>query len=145
MHIDAPPERVYEILLDGWRYADWVAGAKRIRAVDANWPEPGSRFHHKVGVGPFKIKDTTKLLEAERPSHVRLEARARPAGVVVVDIRIEPEDGGSRVKLVEYPVRGVAKVFHNRIQDAMIHGRNVESLRRLKKLAESNDRDDAGR
>ena len=47
------------------RYGDWVVGSKRIRAADASWPAPGSRFHHTVGVGPLSLDDHTESLEAD--------------------------------------------------------------------------------
>ena len=59
-HVDASPEEVYAVLEDAWRYADWVVGAQRVRDVDASWPEPGSRFHHRFGPGPLSVDGMMK-------------------------------------------------------------------------------------
>jgi uncharacterized protein YndB with AHSA1/START domain len=102
----SPPEGVFAVLADGRRYADWVVGAKRVRAVDDSWPEPGSRFHHEVGVGPLTLKDSSELLAMEPPRQVVLEVRAWPAGKARVTITVSAGD------------------------------RNVESLKRLRRIAD---------
>ena len=49
VEINASPHEVFAILMDAYKYAHWVVGAKRVRATDPNWPEIGARFHHTVG------------------------------------------------------------------------------------------------
>lgn len=137
MHTTAPPEAVFAVLSDGWRYADWVVGAKKIRAVDPEWPAPGSKFHHKVGFGPFEINDNSKLEAIDPPRSISLNVRARPAGIARVHIALEPDDeGGTMIAMDEYPIAGVARFTDNPIQRALLAGRNLEALRRLKNLAE---------
>jgi hypothetical protein len=133
-HVDASAEAIFAVLEDGWRYADWVVGAKHIRDVDASWPEPGSRFHHRFGVGFLAIDDSTVLEEIEAPRRVVLRARARPTGVARVTVELEPAGAGTDVVLTEEPVSGVAKRLHNPVQDALIHLRNKKSLDRLAAL-----------
>ena len=60
---DCPPERVFEVLADGWLYPSWVVGASRMRAVDATWPAPDNAIHHSAGVWPALLDDTTSVLE----------------------------------------------------------------------------------
>ncbi len=137
MHSTAPPEAVFSVLSDGWRYADWVVGAKKIRNVDADWPTPGSKFHHRVGIGPIEINDSSKLEAIDPPRSMTLNVRARPAGVARVHITLEPDgEGGTRIEMDEHPIAGIAKVTDNPIQRALLRGRNLEALRRLKNLAE---------
>ena len=49
----APVETVFAVLTDPTTYPSWLIGAADIRSIDRSWPAPGSRFHHRVGVGPF--------------------------------------------------------------------------------------------
>ncbi|WP_254186274.1 SRPBCC family protein [Paenarthrobacter aromaticivorans] len=42
---------VWNVIADGWLYSGWVVGASRIRAVDDQWPQVGSKLHHSVGHG----------------------------------------------------------------------------------------------
>lgn len=135
-HVDAPPERVFEILDDPRTYEFWVVGSKEIRAVEPDWPAVGSTFHHSVGVGPLTIKDTTTVLEREPPRRLKLRARARPTGIAHVVIEVTPSGAGSEVVILEEPVAGPPAWLHNPLQDKLIHHRNVETLRRLRWLAE---------
>ena len=138
--IDGSPEEVFDVLLDARSYEHWVVGCKDIRAVDAAWPKPGSRFHHTVGMGPLDVEDTTMVVEVDRPRRLILEARARPAGVAKVVFMVEPEDGRSRVRIWERPIRGLARRLDNRLLDGAVDARNAETLRRLGKQVEERRR-----
>jgi uncharacterized protein YndB with AHSA1/START domain len=59
--IERSPEQVWQVLSDGWAYAEWVAGTRNIRDVDARWPEPGARIHYSFGVGPWTLDDVTTV------------------------------------------------------------------------------------
>lgn len=131
--IAATPDEVFAVLADARTYEHWVVGCDDIRAVEGDWPAVGSRFFHTVGVGPVKTKDNTKVLEVDPPRRLVLEARARPAGVAKVIFELEATADGTEVVIEEFPIKGVAKVIDNPIQDGLIKARNVETLRRLEK------------
>lgn len=135
-HVDATPERVFEILDDARTYEFWVVGCKDIRAVDAGWPAVGTAFHHSVGMGPITVKDSTSVLEREHPRHLKLRARARPTGVAHVTFEVKPSGSGSEVTILEAPVEGLPAKLHNPLQDKLLDLRNVETLRRLRWLVE---------
>ena len=135
-HVDTSPERVFEILDDARTYEFWVVGCKEIRSVDPEWPAVGSAFHHTVGLGPISVSDSTSVLEREHPRHLKLRARARPSGVAHVEFDVSPSGSGSNVAITELPVEGPPAKLHNPLQDKLIDRRNVETLRRLKWLAE---------
>jgi uncharacterized protein YndB with AHSA1/START domain len=133
----ASPSTVFAVLADGWRYADWVVGAKTIRHVDDAWPAVGASFHHKVGVGPMEIRDSSVCEAVDPDRAISLRVRAFPAGSARVRIVLQPtEDGGTEVLLEEHPLEGFARRFDNPLQRAALRLRNVESLRRLARLAE---------
>jgi uncharacterized protein YndB with AHSA1/START domain len=133
----SPPEDVFAVLADGWRYAEWVVGAKRVRAVDDTWPEAGSRFHHEFGLGPAVIKDSSKLLSIDPPRQVVLEVRAFPAGKARVTVTVSPGGGGgSEVLIEEVPTGGPAKAIDSWPLRRLTMLRNVESLKRLRRIAD---------
>ena len=136
IQVDAPPERVFEVLADPSSYGDWVVGSKHVRGADGDWPRPGSRFHHTVGVGPITIKDNTQVETCDRPNRLVLRVKFRPAGTALVDLRLKAENGGTRVRMGEEPLGGPAARFYSKVADVLMHGRNAESLRRLKRLSE---------
>ena len=135
--IAASPRVVFDVLSDAEAYGYWVVGSKRIRDADPDWPEPGSRFDHTVGVGPVTIRDDTKVEEVARDERLVLHARFRPLGSAEIALRLEPEGSGTRVTMEERPLGGPAARGYGRLAALVLRARNAESLRRLKRLAES--------
>jgi uncharacterized protein YndB with AHSA1/START domain len=134
--VNATPDAVFAVLSDPWTYEHWVVGCKEIRGVEGEWPEPGSTFHHSVGLGPLTVKDSTSATESAPPHRLVLRARARPTGVARVELELAARDGGTEVTITEVPIEGPPAVLHNPVQDWLIDRRNREGLRRLKQLAE---------
>lgn len=132
---DDSPEAVWAVLSDGWRYADWVVGAKAIRDVDADFPAPGTKLHHRFGVGRLTIDDSTVVEEVEPGRRLVLRARARPAGAarVVVELETGP-DGCTEIHIEEHPTSGLARMIDNPMLRGAVAVRNREALRRLKNL-----------
>ena len=144
IHIDAPPERVFEVLADWRSYGYWVVGSRKMRGSDPGFPAAGTRFHHQVGVGPLHLNDHTEVLEVDQPRKLILKAKARPLfGTAVVDMTMEPQNGGTHVIMREDPGDAITAYVFNPLTHLLVRGRNTEALRRLKELAE--ERPDIGR
>ncbi len=129
------PAAVWDALADAQTYGDWVVGSKRIRAADASWPAPGSRFHHTVGVGPLSLDDHTESLEADPPTLLRLRAKARPLGTAQVTLELTASNGGTYVRMTENPDGLSAVLGINPLVHLLTMVRNAESLRRLEAVA----------
>jgi uncharacterized protein YndB with AHSA1/START domain len=135
--MDATAEEIFAVLADGWAYDDWVVGAKRIRAVDPEWPARGSSFHHAIGAGPVDIKDSSKVIEVDPPHRLVLSVRFRPAGTAVVEMTMEQLDGGTtRVVMKETPKSGPVRALAL-ATSMMLLVRNEVSLWRLRRLVVS--------
>jgi uncharacterized protein YndB with AHSA1/START domain len=134
--IAAPPERVFEILLDPRYYGYWVVGAREIRGWDPDWPAIGSRFHHTQGIPPLTIKDHSILEDMDPPRCFQLLAKARPAGTFRVKLELEPNATGTHVRMIENPADPLTKIVVNPPMHLLLKGRNVVSLDRLKEIAE---------
>lgn len=133
--IAQPRERVWQVLADGWSYALWVVGASRIRAVEKDWPAPGSRILHSVGVWPLLLDDETTVVGSVRDERLELATRARPVGEARVTLRLSDIPGGCRVEMEEVAVAGPARLVPRRLQFAALMFRNRECLTRLGLLA----------
>jgi uncharacterized protein YndB with AHSA1/START domain len=129
--VSATPERVWEVLSDGWLYPLFVVGASRMRNVDDTWPAVGSKLHHSVGTWPLLIDDTTEVLEVDEGSRLLLKARGWPAGEAHVEISLRPDGGATLVTMEEDATAGPGVLVPKPLRDAQIHWRNVEALRRL--------------
>jgi uncharacterized protein YndB with AHSA1/START domain len=136
-YVDAPPEAVFAVLEDPDSYGHWVVGSSKTRDADSDWPRPGSKFHHTQGAFGVGLPDSTSVVAAERPRTLVLEARIRPFAVNKVELRLYPSGRGTKVVMVEYPTGGIAARVDNPLMHLALKLRNVESLRRLRKMAEN--------
>ena len=134
--INAPARAVYATLMDPWSYEIWVKGTKRIRDVDADWPAPGSRFHHSVGAGPLQTRDETRLLRAEPDRLVELDIHLWPIGAGRVRLELEERAGRTSVVMHEDFDRGPAAWGDNPLQQRLIKLRNDFGLEHLKRIVE---------
>lgn len=130
------PERVFEVLADGWLFPSWVVGASRMRDVDANWPAVESKLQHSFGVWPVLIDDSTSMMEWDPPRRAKLRARGWPMGEAEVALDVKRRGDGCVVRITEKAVRGPGKFVPAFIMDPPLHVRNIEALRRLAYLAE---------
>jgi uncharacterized protein YndB with AHSA1/START domain len=132
-----PAEAVWDVLADPGSYGYWVVGSKVIRDEEPEWPAPGSKFHHTVGAGPFKVSDHTEVVAAERPTYFQLRAKGRPAGTAMVTMRMtpRPDAGGTFVQMTENPDGVFAFLSLNPATHVFTIARNAESLMRLEELA----------
>lgn len=142
---NCPPEAVFSVLADGWTYPSWVVGASRMRDVDADWPEPGTRIRHSVGVWPALIDDVTIATEWDPPRRACFVARGWPIGEARIIVETRPHPDGCVVRIDEYALRGVGQYLPRWLTDPPLHQRNREALRRLAYLAEGQwDNDETG-
>ena len=139
--VQAPPAQVFAVLSNGWTYSDWVVGTAHIRDVDQPWPAPGARLHHKAGPWPLSLSDSSTVVAVEPDRSLELRACLWPLGEATVKITLEPS--GAAATLVTMHEDFHAGPLHwvkNKINDLLLHGRNVEALRRLGDLAERGTR-----
>jgi NAD(P)-dependent dehydrogenase (short-subunit alcohol dehydrogenase family)/uncharacterized protein YndB with AHSA1/START domain len=137
VHIHASPDEVFAVLSDPECYPAWVVGADAIRDYDGDFPEVGSRFHHKVGPGPVMIRDHTEVVELDPPRRLALQAKARPLGTATIELDLEASGDGTVVLMEETPGDRLTALFvGNPVADTALRVRNAEALARLKRLVE---------
>ncbi len=134
--VNASPDDVFDVLSDARTYGYWVVGSREIRAADSNWPASGSAFDHTVGWGLVALRDHTEVEAARRPVYLKLRAKARPFPSARITVHLQPESEGSRLTMVEDLALPLGSLLLGPIGHLILRGRNAESLRRLKELAE---------
>jgi uncharacterized protein YndB with AHSA1/START domain len=135
--VRASRQQIWEAMSDGWTYAQWVVGNSRTRAVDSNWPEPGSAIKHSVGVWPLVISDETVVESCTPNEELVLRAGLGRLGSARITLRLKDlPDGGCRIEMVETPATGPIRLFPDRLVLAAVYPRNRECLLRLTALAE---------
>jgi|SRR5215217_9382836 len=130
-----PPDAIWQSLAEAGEYSDWVVGSKAIRAADATWPQPGSRLHHTVGVGPLTLRDHTEAIETRPKQLLKLRVRARPLPSATVTLELEPVGAGTRVRMTELLEGQPRLLARNPLVELFTRARNAKSLERLERLA----------
>jgi uncharacterized protein YndB with AHSA1/START domain len=133
--VDREPAQVWEVLSDGWAYAEWVVGTRSVREVDPHWPRQGSRIHYAFGVGRWVLEDVTTVRLVEPGHRLELEAHAGSLGSARISIALLPwGEGRTVVILDEHPLTGPGARWHTVVVDVLLRVRNqrmVHSLARL--------------
>lgn len=128
---DRSAPEVFRVLIDPRTYPHWLVGAADIRDVDDDWPRVGSKFHHRVGVRPFTIADSTELRANEPPRMLRLAVRARPLVSAVVTFQVVGDAERCVVTMEEEPAVRAIGTMVRPLMDPLTHVRNHLSLKRL--------------
>jgi len=130
---------VYGILVDPEAYPYWVVGTRAIRGWDNEWPTVGTHLHHRAGLGPLAVEDTSEVKAVEPDRRLTLEVRVSRLIVGIVDVGLQSVGHGETtlVTLTESTIGGLFHTVPPAVRDPMLHARNSLSLRRLARLAES--------
>jgi Polyketide cyclase / dehydrase and lipid transport len=132
----ASREQVWNVIADGWTYSQWVVGNTRMRAVDPNWPAPGSTIHHTIGIWPVVLNDETVVETSIPNEELVLHAKGRPFGGARITLRLSDIPTGCRIEMAEVPVGGPLNWVPRRLALAAAYPRNRECTARLVALAE---------
>ena len=137
--IAAPRQRVWEVMADGWTYSQWVVGNSRMRAVDNDWPAPGTRILHSIGVWPAVIDDETVVLSCTLQEELVLLAKLGPLGSARITLRLSDIPEGCRVEMAEFAASGPMRFVPNQLKLTGMWPRNREWIWQLANLAEERD------
>ena len=75
--IDAPPERVYDAMLDPARLKDWVTIHRRVNRSDDGTPREGYEMEQTLCLRGANFKVRWTLTEADKPAAATWEGRGR--------------------------------------------------------------------
>lgn len=136
--LHATTAEVWAILADGWRYAAWVPGISRVRAVDPRWPQAGSRLRHGVGPWPLTLDGHTEVLVCEPGRQLVLRSGAGPIGTDRLRIMVsDARPHGCVVRVAQDGAVGAARLLPRRVVERLVASpRHRETVRRLALLAE---------
>jgi len=139
--IEARSDTVFAVIADPHTYPAWLVGNAEVREVEPDWPRPGSKFHHRVGIGPFTLADSSEVVEIEPGRLLRLHVRARPFISAMSTFRVVGDGVRTVVSLEEEPVLRLVGAIVRPLMDPLTHVRNHASLRQLASYIEARDRD----
>jgi len=98
VHIDAPPDRVYDLVSDVTKMGDWSPECHRCHWVGgATGPEVGARFRAWNRRSLLRWSNKPTVVAANRGHEFAFSRRSPGAGEVVWRYRLRPDGGGTRL------------------------------------------------
>jgi uncharacterized protein YndB with AHSA1/START domain len=98
IEIDAPPERVYEEVLDPSSLSKWVTIHRRINHADDGEPREGYKMDQTLCLRGANFKVHWTLTEADRGKRATWEGRGPAHSYARTAYRLSPVDGGNRTR-----------------------------------------------
>jgi uncharacterized protein YndB with AHSA1/START domain len=93
IEIDAPPERVYDKVLDPETLARWVTIHRRINRADGGEPRPGYEMEQTLCLRGANFKVRWTLTEASRPDRATWEGRGPAHSYARTAYKLSAVDG----------------------------------------------------
>ena len=135
--VSASRERVFAVLANAHRYADWVVGTQTVHDADESFPARGSRFGARITVGPVNDEAVTTVLECDEPRRLVLRTRTRRLGAAQIALELEERGAETVVTLREHAVGNQLVRLAQSLGDPLLAARNRRSLQKLKELVET--------
>ena len=92
--IDAPPDRVYDLMLDADRLHEWVTIHRKVNHVDDGEPREGFEMDQTLCLRHANFKVHWTLTEADRPYAATWEGRGPAHSYARTSYRLKDLDGG---------------------------------------------------
>jgi uncharacterized membrane protein len=92
--IDAPPDEVYDLMLDASRLHEWVTIHRKVNHVDDGEPREGFEMDQTLCLRHANFKVHWTLTEAQRPRAATWEGRGPAHSYARTSYRLKDLDGG---------------------------------------------------
>jgi len=138
VHLDAPPQEVYAVVMDPHRLKDWVSIHQGLEDAPEGQLEKGSTLRQtlKLAGRPFEVRWT--VTTDRKPKEVIWEGDGPVGSKAGVEYHFEAEDGGTRFRYVnvwDLPGGVVGKFAGRFVAGSRIPDRELDrSLEKLKGL-----------
>jgi uncharacterized membrane protein len=96
--IDAPPDQVYDKMLDPDALTEWVTIHRRVNESDSGSPRKGYEMTQTLCLRGANFKVHWTLTEADRPERATWEGRGPAHSYARTAYRLSPLDGGSKTR-----------------------------------------------
>ena len=107
IHIDAPPERVFELITDAQRFPEW--GDSVIEGKDVSGPQDrvGASFTAVMKFAGRRVESRFETTRVEKPTYLEQKGTMPGGGDSTAINRLEPAGGGTDAKVeLDYELPG---------------------------------------
>jgi carbon monoxide dehydrogenase subunit G len=94
--IQAPPEKVWELVMDPHRFQEWVTIHKKLVSVDDGPPKAGTKMTQKLCLRGATFKVKWELAECEPPRLAHWKGKGPAGSHAETEYRLSAIDGGTR-------------------------------------------------
>jgi uncharacterized protein YndB with AHSA1/START domain len=139
IEIHAPPETVYDLVLDPSRLDEWVSIHRKLDHADDGPPSTGFQMDQTLHMRGTNFKVHWTLTEAERPEHATWEGRGPARSYARTTYRLTRNGDGTRFDYENEfkPPGGMIGAAASRVLVGGVPQREANrSLQRLKALLE---------
>lgn len=135
VEIDAPAERVWELVMNPRRHEEWVPAYRESFGLPDGPLEPGDSFSQRLCLVGQEVRMAWTLLEREDPRWAKWRAAGPGSAEADVSFELQARDGASRFRYVnEFDPPGG---FLGRAAALPARRQARKSLAMLKRAAES--------
>jgi uncharacterized protein YndB with AHSA1/START domain len=92
--IDAPPEAVFDTMLDPHRLHEWVTIHRELLSADDGAPVTGMRMQNKLCLRGATFRVDWELTDCDRPHHATWKGRGPARSKAETEYRLQALDGG---------------------------------------------------
>ena len=93
--IDAPPQKVWDVVMDPERTLEWVTIARSVNHHDGGGPMVGYRMEQTLCLRGVNFKVKWQLTEVDTPTFARWEGHGPARSRAVTENRLTARNGGT--------------------------------------------------
>jgi uncharacterized membrane protein len=138
-HLEAPIDRIFELLTDFKRYPEWNVNYVEVPEVIGPTNKVGTRIHAVMRLLDRKLTGWAEIVEIEQPSHVKLSGRGDEGGSTITEFRLQPRGLATEVEaLIDYelPAGPFGKVLDRLFVERTVERDLRHSMENFKALVE---------
>ena len=139
IEIAAPPERVWALVMDPERLADWVTIHRGMHDHDSGTPREGYAMEQTLHLRGVSFKVHWELVACKEARHAEWHGRGPARSHAETEYKLTPTDGGTRFDYrneFKAPLGPLGAVASRAIVGGLPRREADASLRRLKALVE---------
>lgn len=141
IHIDSPPEKVWEVVMDPYRLSEWVTIHRRLRGADVGEPRIGFRMDQQVHLRGVSLDVHWELVECTPHRRAVWEGRGPARSHARTEYALAAEDGGSTTRFRYHnefhaPLGPIGAIASRALVGGMPEREAHRTLQRLAQLIE---------